>query len=106
MRVKVPSFYPVQGNIMGRKVPMWQALLCIAFAVGIILYSVFFSYGEAHMPLIFATALVAVNKHACFYEVYEDICRCCGDPMLWTTYESSKEYENLGITVLPMCSFV
>lgn len=23
-----------------------------------------------------------------------------------TTYESSKEYENLGITVLPMCSFV
>jgi len=23
-----------------------------------------------------------------------------------TTYESSKEYINLGITVLPMCSFV
>lgn len=23
-----------------------------------------------------------------------------------TTYESSKEYENLGVTVLPMCSFV
>ncbi|MGN0966140.1 MAG: hypothetical protein ACI4OP_00890 [Candidatus Coprovivens sp.] len=37
-----------------------------------------------------ATSLVAVNKHACFYEVYEDICRCCGDPILWTTYESSK----------------
>lgn len=40
-----------------------------------------------------ATSLIAVNKHACFYEVYEDICRCCGDPMLWTTYESSKTTE-------------
>ena len=40
-----------------------------------------------------ATSLVAVNKHACFYEVYEDICRCCGDPILWTTYESNKYDE-------------
>lgn len=40
-----------------------------------------------------STSLIAVNRHACFYEVYEDICRCCGDPMLWTTYESSKTQE-------------
>lgn len=37
-----------------------------------------------------ATALVAVNKHSCFYEVFEDLCICCGDPIMWTTYESSK----------------
>ena len=36
-----------------------------------------------------ASSLVAVNKHACFYEVDEDICVCCGDPILWETYESS-----------------
>ena len=36
-----------------------------------------------------ATSLVAVNKHACFYEVDEDICICCGDPIIWETYESS-----------------
>ena len=52
---------------MGRKVPLWQALLCIAFTVGIILYSVFYTtyqdgsgYGEAHMALICATVLVCV----------------------------------------------
>ena len=45
---------------MGKKVPMWQVLICIAFTVGIILYSVFFSYGEAHMPLIISAALVSV----------------------------------------------
>ena len=36
-----------------------------------------------------ATSLVAVNKHACFYEVTEDICICCGDPIIWETYQSS-----------------
>ena len=38
-------------------------------------------------------SLIAINKHACFYEVYEKICRCCGDPMLWTTYSGSKLTE-------------
>ena len=35
------------------------------------------------------TALIPVNRHACFYEVQESICRCCGDPIMWTTYEST-----------------
>ena len=37
-----------------------------------------------------STSLVAINKHACFYEVFEDLCICCGDPIMWVTYESSK----------------
>ena len=45
---------------MGRKVPMWQVLICVAFALGTISYSIFFSYGEAHMPMILSAALVAV----------------------------------------------
>ena len=52
---------------MGRKVPMWQVLLCIIFAVGIILYTVFYTtyqdgsgYGEAHMALLCATVVACV----------------------------------------------
>ena len=45
---------------MGRRVPMWQVLICIAFTLGIIAYSIFYSYAEAHMPMIFSAALVAV----------------------------------------------
>ncbi|MGN0736318.1 MAG: Na+/H+ antiporter NhaC [Anaerovoracaceae bacterium] len=45
---------------MGKKVPMWQILICIIFTLGIIFYSIFYSYGEAHMPLLFACALVCV----------------------------------------------
>ncbi len=39
---------------------MWQVLICVIFALGIICYSIFFSYGEAHMPLFLAAAFVAV----------------------------------------------
>ena len=45
---------------MGKKIPMWQILICVVFALGIICYSIFKSYGEAHMPLILSTALVCV----------------------------------------------
>lgn len=45
---------------MGRRVPMWQVLICIVFTLGIIAYSVFFSYGEAHMPMILSAALVSI----------------------------------------------
>lgn len=38
---------------------MWQVLFCIVFALGIICYSIFYSYGEAHMPMILAAAVVA-----------------------------------------------
>ncbi|SCJ68280.1 Sodium/proton antiporter [uncultured Eubacterium sp.] len=44
---------------MGKRVPMWQVLFCIVFALGIICYSIFYSYGEAHMPMILAAAVVA-----------------------------------------------
>ena len=39
---------------------MWQVLICIVFTLGIIAYSVFFSYGEAHMPMILSVALVSI----------------------------------------------
>ncbi|MCR4708806.1 MAG: Na+/H+ antiporter NhaC [Clostridiales bacterium] len=45
---------------MGKKVPMWQVLICVVFTLGIIMYSIKVSYGEAHMPLILSTALVCV----------------------------------------------
>lgn len=45
---------------MGKKIPMWQILLCVVFALGSICYSIFLSYGEAHMALMLSAALVAV----------------------------------------------
>ncbi|MBR6473054.1 MAG: Na+/H+ antiporter NhaC [Firmicutes bacterium] len=45
---------------MGRKVPMWQILICVVFTLGIIMYSIFLSYGEAHMPLILSSCLVCI----------------------------------------------
>ncbi|MGN0659127.1 MAG: Na+/H+ antiporter NhaC [Emergencia sp.] len=45
---------------MGKRVPMWQILICVVFTLGVIFYSIFYSYGEAHMPLILSAALVCV----------------------------------------------
>jgi len=45
---------------MGNKIPMWQVLLVVVAGLGIIMYSIFFSYGELHMPLLFAAALAAL----------------------------------------------
>ncbi len=45
---------------MGRRVPMWQVLLCVVFTLGVIFYSIFYSYGEAHMPMVLAAALVSI----------------------------------------------
>ena len=45
---------------MGKKVPIWQVFICVIFTLGSIFYSIFFSYGEAHMPLILSAALVAI----------------------------------------------
>ncbi len=45
---------------MGKKIPMWQILICVVFTLGIIMYSIFLSYGEAHMPLILSSALVCI----------------------------------------------
>lgn len=50
---------------MGRKIPMWQTILVVVLSLGVIIYSVVFSYGESHMPLlvaaIIATAAGALN---------------------------------------------
>lgn len=45
---------------MGRRVPMWQVLICVVFTLAVIMYSIFKSYGEAHMPLALSAAFVAV----------------------------------------------
>jgi NhaC family Na+:H+ antiporter len=45
---------------MGNKIPMWQVLLVVVAGLGIIMYSIFFSYGELHMPLLCAAALAAI----------------------------------------------
>ncbi len=45
---------------MGRRIPMWQILVCIIFALGIISYSIFKSYGEAHMPLLLACVVACI----------------------------------------------
>ena len=45
---------------MGKKIPMWQILICVVFTLGIIMYSIFKSYGEAHMPLILSSCLVCI----------------------------------------------
>ena len=39
---------------------MWQVLLCCVFTLGVIMYSIFKSYGEAHMPLALSAAFVSV----------------------------------------------
>ena len=39
---------------------MWQILICVVFTLGIIMYSIFLSYGEAHMPLILSSCLVCI----------------------------------------------
>lgn len=56
---------------MGKRVPMWQVLICIVFALGVICYSIFFTtskytspeydgYAEAHMPMILAAVVVSI----------------------------------------------
>lgn len=58
-----PIFCIAQGELMGRKVPMWQVLICIVFTLGVICYSIFYTsenYGEAHMPMILAAAFVSI----------------------------------------------
>ena len=39
---------------------MWQVLICVVFTLAVIMYSIFKSYGEAHMPLALSAAFVAV----------------------------------------------
>ena len=45
---------------MGRKIPFWQTILVVVLGLGVIIYSIAFSYGEAHMALIMAAAIASV----------------------------------------------
>ena len=45
---------------MGRKIPGWQVALCLIVGIGLLAYSIFFGYGEAHMPLLLAAAFTAI----------------------------------------------
>lgn len=45
---------------MGKKIPFWQTILVVVLGLGVIIYSIAFSYGEAHMALIMAAAIAAV----------------------------------------------
>lgn len=45
---------------MGRKIPGWQVALCLIVGIGLLAYSIFFGYGEGHMPLLFAAAFTVV----------------------------------------------
>ncbi|HKM29068.1 MAG TPA: Na+/H+ antiporter NhaC, partial [Anaerovoracaceae bacterium] len=42
------------------KIPMWQIIIVLVFALGVICYSIFFSYGELHMPMLFAALAAAI----------------------------------------------
>ncbi|WP_324825721.1 Na+/H+ antiporter NhaC [Sinanaerobacter sp. ZZT-01] len=44
---------------MGRKIPIWQTFLVVVLSLGVIIYSIVFSYGESHMPLIMAAIIAA-----------------------------------------------
>ncbi len=45
---------------MGRKIPGWQIAICLLVGIGLLGYSIFFGYGEAHMPMLLAAAFSAV----------------------------------------------
>ncbi len=46
---------------MGKKIPMWQVLLVMAFTIGALCYSIFFTdYGELHIPLIASASFASV----------------------------------------------
>ncbi|GAB1476412.1 hypothetical protein MASR2M70_12460 [Bacillota bacterium] len=45
---------------MGRIIPFWQTLLVVVLALGVIAYSIFFSYGESHMPLLMAAVIATI----------------------------------------------
>ena len=44
---------------MGKKIPFWQTILVVVLGLGVIIYSIAFSYGEAHMALIMAAAIAS-----------------------------------------------
>lgn len=52
------------------------------------------SFGDGSLGRIMGkeTSIISLNKHICFYEVYEELCKCCGDEIN-THYEESSDYE-------------
>ena len=46
---------------MGKKIPMWQVLIVMAFTIGSLCYSMFFTdYGELHIPLLASGTFAAI----------------------------------------------
>ena len=45
---------------MGRKIPGWQVAMCLVVCIGLLAYSIFWGYGEGHMPLLIAAAFSAI----------------------------------------------
>lgn len=41
-------------------------------------------------------SMVVDNTRSCFYEVIENLCTCCGDPILFYTYETTRIEETEG----------
>lgn len=39
------------------------------------------------------TSVISTNTRKCFYQVYEDVCKCCGDPIIWYTKSGSSVDE-------------
>ena len=42
-----------------------------------------------------ASSIISVNSRTCFYEVVEDICLCCGDPLVTYTYDNPNVEETI-----------
>src|SRR5665648_779807 len=54
---------------MGKKIPMWQVLLVMAFTIGALCYSIFFTdYGELHIPLIASATFASIVSIANGYK--------------------------------------
>lgn len=45
---------------MGKRIPMWQTFLVVVLSLGVIIYSIVFSYGESHMPLLMAAIIATI----------------------------------------------
>ena len=45
---------------MGKKIPAWQVAMCLTVGIALLAYSIFFGYGEAHMPLLLAAAFTVI----------------------------------------------
>ncbi len=59
------------------------------------------SYSDGQLGRVMgdAEALIPQNKRTCFYEVVEDICLCCGDPIVTYTSETETTAQEFASSV-------